>query len=486
MTSKAEMSSDAEGGAVSWKEVLTMQHGPALVLVCLGVWLHAAESLLVATMMPAIVEDVGGAGLVAWTIALYEIGSIVAGATGGLLAIRHGIRLPMGVAAVGYAVGSAIAALAPSMEVLLLGRVLQGLGGGGLMAFSFIAVGLLFPKRLTARVMAAITTLWGVSSLFGPLIGGLFVEFSTWRYGFWFFTAQAVLLALWIGFGDQVREGSPKERNDQRLPVLRLMFLAAGVILISYGGHDIEVVRTSALILAGVACLIAFLWLDGRGKDSRLLPQRPFSLRAPASAALAMIVCFAAGTVPIVAYGPLLMTSLHGITALSAGYIIAIASISWTIIAVIVSGAPERHDPRYIAVGMLFVTGSIFGFFYAVPQGPVWLIVVFAVMQGCGFGMAWTFTLRQATNFAPTEDKARIAGAIPTAQRLGFALGAAVIGVVANAAGFADAVEHVDIAHAGMMIFAACFPIAVLGLIAMSRLVSGERKPVSAASLAES
>ncbi len=195
MTSNADMSNDEEANSVSWREVLTRQHGQALVLVCMGVWLHAAESLLVATMMPAIVAEIGGAEQVAWTIALYEIGTIVAGAAGGLLALRHGIRLPMGTAALAYAAGSAIAALAPSMGVLLLGRVLQGLGGGGLMALSFIAVGVLFPKRLTARVMAAITTLWGVSSLFGPLIGGLFVELSTWRNGFWFFTLQALALA---------------------------------------------------------------------------------------------------------------------------------------------------------------------------------------------------------------------------------------------------------------------------------------------------
>ena len=207
--------------ATSWREVFTRQHGPALALVCLGVWLHAAESLLVATMMPAIVSDIGGVEVVAWTIALYEIGSIVAGVTGGWLVIRHGVRLPMGVAAIVYAVGSAIAALAPSMWILLLGRILQGLGGGGLMALSFIAVGSLFPKRLIPRVMAAITTLWGVSSLAGPLIGGLFVEFSTWRGGFWFFTFQAGVLALWIGVGVRLPEKSSNDSNGQQLPFLR-------------------------------------------------------------------------------------------------------------------------------------------------------------------------------------------------------------------------------------------------------------------------
>ena len=105
------------------------------------------------------------------------------------------------------------------------------------------------------------------------------------------------------------------------------------------------------------------------------------------------------------------------------------------------------------------------------------------MMQGCGFGMAWTFILRQATNLVPADDKERIAGAMPTVQRLGYALGAAVIGVVANAAGFADAADRADIARAGMIIFAACLPIAALGLLAMVRFVSARRHLAAAAML---
>ncbi len=463
------MRTGTEKGSAGWGEVLSHQYLPSLMLVSLGVWLHAAESLLVATMMPAIIAEIGGAEQVAWTIALYEIGSIVAGATGGLLALRYGIRMPMGVAALAYAAGSAVAALAPSMWVLLLGRILQGLGGDGLMALSFVAVGHLFPRRLTARVMAAITTLWGASSLAGPLIGGLFVEFSTWRNGFWFFVLQAVFLALWIGVGVKLPESPKAGRNGQALPVLRLLALSGGVLLIAYAGIDIEVFRTSALILAGLVCLAVFLWLDGHAEENRLLPKRPFSLFAPASAALAMIMCFAAATVAIIAYGPLLMTGLHGMTALSAGYVIAVASISWTIAAVIVSGAPERHDPKFIAAGMVLIATSVAGFCYAVPYGPVWLILFFAVLQGVGFGLAWTFTLRRATELAPTADQERIAGALPTSQRLGYALGAAYIGVAANAAGFADAKTGAELARAGTVIFSACLPIVVVGLVAMLR-----------------
>ena len=157
---------------VGWTDILTRRHGPALALVCLGVWLHAANGLLVATMLPALVAEIGGAALVGWTISLYEIGTILTGAASGLLATRHGVRLPMSVAAAVFAAGCAVSALAPAMSVVLAGRLLQGLGGGGLMALAFVATGVLFPRPLIPRAIAAMSALWGVSAFLGPLIGG--------------------------------------------------------------------------------------------------------------------------------------------------------------------------------------------------------------------------------------------------------------------------------------------------------------------------
>lgn len=455
-----------------WRGLANRRYAPALALVSLGVWLHAADSLLVATMLPAMVAEIGGQALVAWTVALYEVGSIVAGAASGLLAIRHGMRWPMGIAAALFALGCAVSALAPDMRVVLAGRLLQGLGGGGLMALSFVAVGLLFPKPLMPRALAVVSTLWGVSAFLGPLAGGLFVEFATWRLGFAFFALQAVAQAAWIALGPALGVRRDPAGGSGRLPVVRLLLLSAGVVMIAGGGVEVAPLQTTGLVLAGLACLAGFLHLDARREGSRLLPPHPFGVATPAAAALTMILCLAAATIAITAYGPLLVTALHGISALAAGYIIAGASISWTVTAVLVAGAAERHDSRFIAAGLIVVALSVPGFAWSVPNGPVWLIAVCAAMEGGGFGMAWTFILRRATSLAPAAETARIAAAMPTVQRLGYALGAAYVGIVANAAGFAGATDRAGLAHAAATIFLACLPLAALGLVAMARFIA--------------
>ena len=468
------MTGSLESGPAGWADILDRRHGPALALVCLGVWLHAADSLLVATMMPALVAEIGGQALVGWTVSLYEIGTILTGAASGLLAARHGVRLPMGAAAVLFAAGCAVSAAAPAMWVVLLGRLLQGLGGGGLMALSFVATGVLFPRPLIPRAMAAVSALWGVSAFLGPLIGGLFVEYADWRGGFWCFALQALALAAWIALGPRLgsRETSdaPAAGGDGVLSP-RIALLAAGVVLIAAGGIDVAPLRTGAFALAGLACLVGFLLWDGRGGARRLLPRRPLSLATPAGSALVMILCMAVATIAITAYGPLLVVALHGASALTAGYIVACSSIGWTVAAVLVAGADERHDRKLIAAGMLLAAVSIAGFLYAVPRGPLWLIAAVSATEGAGFGMAWAFILRQTTALAPAGEAERVAAAIPTVHRLGYAVGAAYAGIVANAAGFAEATEPDGMARAATAIFAACLPVAAVGLAAMARFV---------------
>ena len=84
---------------VSWREFLGSPYAASLALVCLAVWLHAADSMIVATMLPSIVAEIGGTALVGWSVSLYEIGSIVAGAASALLTMRFGLRAPMSMAA---------------------------------------------------------------------------------------------------------------------------------------------------------------------------------------------------------------------------------------------------------------------------------------------------------------------------------------------------------------------------------------------------
>lgn len=460
----------AESAYVSWREFLSSAYAGSLALVCLAVWLHAADSLIVATMLPSIVSDIGGAAYVGWTVSIYEIGSIVAGAGTALLTMRYGLRSPMTGAALLFGIGCGLSALAPSMGLLLVGRALQGLGGGGLVAMCFVAVGVLFPRRYAARALAAVSTFWGISAFFGPLIGGFFVEMATWRWGFAFFAAQALALALWIALRRQSDADLPPQQAIG-FPMARLALLTLAVVLISAAAVRVEALRTTLLILAGLASLGWFFWRDAAASADRLLPRRPLDPRHATGATMIMLMMLPMATVAITAYGPLLLTAIHDASALAAGYVVACSSIGWTITAVLVSGAPERHDRAWIATGMAMTTASILGFTLVVPSGPVWLIALCAIFEGGGFGLAWTFILRRVTALVPEDEVQRVSGAIPTIQRIGYALGAAYVAIIANASGFLTMQSPAEAASVARLLFLASLPLAAIGLVAMAGLL---------------
>ena len=109
LSGHAEMTS-VEAGRVSWRELYVDGHVARFTILCLGVWLHAADSMLVATLLPSAVDEIGGARFVSWTIALYQLGAIVTGAATGLLVVRFGLRSAMLGATFVYAVGCVLSA----------------------------------------------------------------------------------------------------------------------------------------------------------------------------------------------------------------------------------------------------------------------------------------------------------------------------------------------------------------------------------------
>jgi MFS family permease len=235
---------------------------PAGAVLCLGVWLHAADSLLAATVMPSAIAEIGGVAFIYWTVALYQLGSIVAGAITGILAIRLGLRAAMTIAALIYGAGCTVSALAPDMAAMLLGRLLQGLGGGWMMALSHVGVTQLFPARRWPQLLAVISGVWGVSALVGPLIGGAFAPAGLWRGAFWAFAVQALMLAALMPL--LLGRMSGKAHAAEPVPWRRIVVLGAGVVAVFVAGVQATSLAALLLVVLGLALLAAALLLERR------------------------------------------------------------------------------------------------------------------------------------------------------------------------------------------------------------------------------
>ena len=176
----------------SWRELLNRQYLPKLAIMALALWLHASNSMLTATTMPSAVDEIGGLKLISWTFALYLAGSITAAASISLLVANLGLKATMIRAAVVFSIGCMVVATAVNMPVLLIGRILQGLGGGGLIALVYVSQDRFFPNHLVPRTIAFLSSVWMIASFSGPVIGGAFATVGEWRLAYWVFAVRPV------------------------------------------------------------------------------------------------------------------------------------------------------------------------------------------------------------------------------------------------------------------------------------------------------
>lgn len=433
----------------------------AATVLCIGVWLHAADALLAATVMPTAVREIGGLEFIYWTVALYELGSIVVGAATGLLAIRLGIRIGMVLAALLYGVGCIASALAPDMGVMLAGRLLQGLGGGGMVALSHVGVTQLFPSRSWPRLLAFMSAVWGVSALVGPLIGGLFATAGIWRGAFWAFAIQAVLVALVVPV---ILKPRPRDaRAAELLPWRRLAVLSGGILVVLAAGVQKQWLPAALCLLVGGFLLWATLRLEARAAV-RLFPRRPLAPSSPWGPGYLMVLLLCFATISFGTYGAFFMETLYGTTPLVAGFVLALESVAWTITAVTFAGAGPRTEPWLIRGGALAIAIGLGGLMVVMPDGSVPELLPWAFLQGAGFGACWSFLIRRLVESVPQGDRERASSSVPTLQRLGYALGAAAAGIVVNMTGLAPHAPRDVVVTASFWVFAAFIPAAAAGV----------------------
>jgi MFS family permease len=454
-----------------WGELFTPRLAPRTALVLLGVWLNAADGLVTSTIMPSVAHDLGGYAWFGWAVAIYLLGSILATASAGQLAARLGLTRAIVAAALIYAAGCGLGAAAPGIAPFMLGRLAQGLGGGWVVGFCYVAISQMFEERLWARIFGAAAGVWGVASFLGPLVGGAFAGAGFWRGAFWMFAVQGLLLAA---VAPALLGPRPRDANEARpslawrtLAVLTLAILAIAAADITEGAA-----RALALLAAGLALLAAAGVINARPGEQLLPPDamRPASV---AGAGYAMIFAMSAASVVFGVYGAAILQVLCRLSPLQAGYVVATDAVGWTLTALIVSGQPERRHGALILAGALTINLGMGLLSLFIGSGGVWGVAAAGFVLGAGFGLAWSLSTRRILNALSEQDRATGAAATPTVQMIGSAAGAAAAGALANLLGLAHAFTPAKAAATAPWLFAAFIPLSVLGLAASARLARG-------------
>lgn len=429
MTDAAETSPDEGTG---WGDMFSGVRGIYTVLLNLGIGVHAIDIFVITTIMPAVVADLGGVSFYAWTTMLYMVGTIVGAASGRYVRSVIGRRGGYVVAGLIFLAGAAGCAAAPNMAVLLIFRVIEGFGGGLLMSQSMTLVNDLYTGRLRTRVLATITTTWSIASVVGPLIGGVWGSIGWWRGAFLTTCTLTILfvIAAW--------KVIPEEKADtpHKLPLARLLLLGFSVILVGTTGQFEYLWLRLGFIAAGIAFMWITVRLDAKGEVG-LFPRRVLSLFAPIGTAYWVFLLLSAAYTPLTIFTPLALRSLYGLDPLWIGYVLTVFSLTWSVGSIGTAGWNDFWTRAACASGLAITALSTVAIALTVGHASIWVITALMGTAGLGVGMTNVHSISWALAAADRDEAQITASAAPAMRSIGIAFGAAIAGLIANAAGLA-------------------------------------------------
>jgi MFS family permease len=446
-----------------WRDLLGAKHIGASTVLAGGVALYATNQFLTISLLPSTVAEIGGQRLYAWVTTVYLVSSVVAATTVSATLSRLGPRRSYVAALSVFGTGSVLCAVAPTMEFLLAGRIVQGAAGGLMAGLGYAVINAAMPQSLWTKASALVSAMWGVGTIVGPAAGGLFAQFGSWRWAFGVLAILTAAMAVLVPFA--LPRGAGRGPVVQRIPAWSLMLLGVAALAISVAGIAKHVAMTASLLGVGALLIVVFLVVDRRLATSVLPPTafRPGPLKW---IYLTLGMLMAATMVDM--YVPLFGQRLAGLVPVAAGFLGATLAVGWTVGEISSASVTGPRNVRRLVVAapLVMATGLAVGAVTLVDGATAGIVAVWVValgITGTGVGIAWPHL--SAWAMGSVDDPAEggtAAAAINTVQLICGAFGAGLAGVVVNTTDRGDET-------AARYLFATFAALAVVGAVASYR-----------------
>jgi EmrB/QacA subfamily drug resistance transporter len=409
--------------------------GWILAMLMATMMLAAMDSTIVSTAIPQIVDDLGGFSLFTWVFSIYVLAQTVTIPLYGKLADLYGRKPILIFGTIVFLIGSAASASSWNMVSLIIFRAIQGMGAGSIMATVNTLAGDLFSIRKRAKVQGWLSSVWGFSAIVGPVIGGAFAEYTSWR---WIFLVNlpigaVAIFLIWRLLHEEF-EREP-HRIDYAGSVSVLLTVGLLIFGLLQGGHTWNWISIQSLIIILLVIVLAAVtvWIERRAAEP-IIPGWLWGRRVLSGSNLAMVGMGIVMMGPI-AYLPTFGQSVFGLGAIAAGLLVAVSSIGWPFASSLSGKLYLSIGFRDTAIGGVVLIAFASAGFLALPYpGPIWAVIVDQIVLGAGFGLLSTPLLVGIQSVVGWEERGVVTGANMFARYLGQSLGAAIVGAIFNAA----------------------------------------------------
>ena len=398
--------------------------------VVLAMLLAALDQTIVATALPTVVADLGGAGHQAWVVTSYLLASTIVTAVVGKLGDIFGRKRIFQVAIVLFLGGSVLCALAGSMGMLVAARALQGLGGGAITVTAVAVIGEVIPLRERGRYQGALGAVFGVTTVIGPLLGGLFTDHLTWRWAFWINVPIGLIVLAIVG------AAMPKLASTAR-PVLDY----AGIVLIGLGAAGLTLATSwggttypwgsatiIALFVGSTAALVAFVVAERRATEP-ILPMRLFGNPVfTVCCVLSFVVGFA--MLGALTFLPTYMQFVDGVSATASG-LRTLPMVLGLLVTSLGSGVIVGRTGRYKIFPVAGTAIMALGFVLLSTMGPGTSLLVqslYLLVLGAGIGLSMQVLILVVQNTVDFTDLGVATSGVTFFRTIGSSFGAAIFG----------------------------------------------------------
>jgi MFS family permease len=405
----------------------------------------AFEALAVATVLPTVVATIGGLELYGWAFSGFMLTSLIGICVAGSAADARGPAPPLLAGGAAFVAGLVIAAFAPSMPILIVGRIVQGLGAGAISAVAYVAVGQVYSAAARPRMLALLSTAWVVPGMVGPAIAGVIADQLGWR---WVFLTIVPVCAIGTALAArslarrQPGEGESSTgcstpaleagaadvpRHDARERSLAALVLALGAGVAIAGLEVAARPIAAAMAVAGSAAALPAL--------RRLLPPGTLLLRRGLPAAIAIMGALGFGFFAAEAFVPLSLTDVRGQPAALSGIPLTAGTLAWTAGAWVQARESLRRSRRALIASGIGLIGAGIAITAAVLIATVPLAVATLGwgVAGLGMGIAYSTTAVVILELAPPGRTGEASAALQIAITLGIAVGTGIGGALLSA-----------------------------------------------------
>ncbi|WP_458686652.1 MDR family MFS transporter [Nocardia tengchongensis] len=400
--------------------------------VALGMLMAALDSTIVSTALPTIVADLGGAGHMAWVVTSYLVAEAIATALSGKFGDLFGRKLVFQISGGIFIVGSMIAGLSHGMTLLIVARAIQGLGAGGLMVTSMALIADVIPLRERGKYQGALGAVFGITTVLGPTLGGLFTDHLSWRWCFYVNVPVAIVMIVAAARTIPMTRAVVKPIVDYLGIALVAVGVTCLILGLEWGGQ--EYAWTSPTIIglfAAAAVLLAlFVAAEFRAREP-MLPMHLFRSNVfTVCSILSFIVGFA--LLGAMTYLPAYLQYVEGVSATASG-IRTLPLVVGLFFTSILSGNIVGKTGHYKAFPIIGCAVMAVGLYLMSTMGPdtgVWLMSLYMLILGLGVGLAMQVLTIAVQNSVPYSDLGTATSGVTFFRTIGSAFGTTVFGTL--------------------------------------------------------